>query len=190
MKSDARPRPSVLVVDDEHAIADLFVAWLEDNYRARAVYSGEAALEELHDGIDVVILDRHMPDISGDAVLATLRDWGLDCRVVMATGVPPDFDILHQGFDDYLTKPIGREELLGTVERLVEISSYDALHIHLSSLRVRRNVLQHEKSETELANVDRFQALEERIATLEANVAERRRAIERGESTDTATAND
>lgn len=177
MRFEARPRPSVLVVDDERELADLYAAWLQDDYISRPVYGGETALAEVHDGIDVVLLDRRMPDVSGDEVLVALRDRGVDCRVAMVTAATPDFDILDLGFDDYLTKPVGSEELHRTVERLVEIDSYDALYIRLSSLRVRRNVLGEEKSEAELARDEQFQALERRISELESELTEFRQAV-------------
>jgi len=113
-------------------------------------------------------------------VLVTLRDRGMDCRVSMVTAVAPGFDILELGFDDYLTKPIDREELHRTVERLVDIDSYDALYVRLSSLRVLRNVLRKEKSAAELAADERFRALEDRIADLEAEVYDRRRTLRAG----------
>lgn len=178
MRFEAKPRPSVLVVDDNHDLADLFVTWLSDDYLASAVYSGEEALEELHAGIDVVVLDRHLPGVSGDEVLVTLRDRGLDCRVVMVTGVTPGFDILELGFDDYLIKPIERERLQERVSRLVEIDSFDALSIRLSSLRVHRNVLQEEKSTAELADSEGFQRLKDRIAELKDEIENRRLALD------------
>ena len=178
MELDPKPRPSVLVVEDEPGLAGLYADWLRGSYHVRAVHNGEDALEELHDGIDVVLLDRHMPDIPGDEVLVAIRDRGLDCRVAMVTGVTPDFDILTMGFDDYVEKPLSRETLEETVDRLVEIDAYDALHIRLSSLRVRRNVIREEKSTAELAASERFQALQERIDELEAEVARMRQSVE------------
>jgi len=35
----------------------------------------------------VVLLNRHLPDVSGDEVLVTLRDWGLDARVTWLPGI-------------------------------------------------------------------------------------------------------
>lgn len=180
MRFEARPRPSVLIVEDQRELADLYATWLQDDYYTRVVHSGEDAIAELHDGIDVVLLDRRLPDIPGDEVLVTLRDRGIDCRVSMVTAVAPGFDILDLGFDDYLTKPIDREELHRTVERLVDIDSYDALYIRLSSLRVLRNVLREEKPAAELAADERFRALEDRIADLEAEVNDRRRTVMAG----------
>jgi DNA-binding response OmpR family regulator len=168
----------VLVVEDDEPLADLYADWLQRDHDVEVVHGGEAALERLAEGgIDVVLLDRHMPDVSGDEVLVTLRDWGLDARVAMVTGVTPELDILEMGFDDYLLKPVDRETLVGTVERLRERDTYEALRIELGSLRVKRNVLQVEQSERRLAEDDRFEALCDRIQHLETQVAERRSQV-------------
>ncbi|WP_276258486.1 response regulator transcription factor [Haloglomus litoreum] len=170
--------PKVLVVEDDALLADLYADWLRVDYEVEVVHGGEPALERLAEGgIDVVLLDRHMPDVSGDEVLVTLRDWGLDARVAMVTGVTPEMDILEMGFDDYLLKPVDRETLVGTVERLRERSTYEELRIELGSLRVKRNVLQLEQSERRLAGDGRFERLCNRIRHLEAMVAERRSQV-------------
>ena len=176
-KSD---KPTVLVVEDEQALIELYVRWLESEYDVRTARGGEEALEEFDQAIDMVLLDRLMPGMSGDEVLEAVRERSSECKVAMVTAVEPDFDVLRMGFDDYLTKPIDREELRRTVERLVDIDSYDALYIRLSSLRVLRNVLQEEKSAAELAADERFQELEEHIAELEAEVGNIRRDVMAG----------
>jgi CheY-like chemotaxis protein len=96
----------ILVVDDEQPIADLFARWLEDEYDVRVAYSGGEALASLDDSLDVVLLDRDMPDMSGDGVLDTIRSRGIDCRVGMVTAVEPDFDVLTLGYDAYVVKPV------------------------------------------------------------------------------------
>ncbi|MFB6205023.1 MAG: response regulator transcription factor [Haloglomus sp.] len=170
--------PTVLVVEDEELLAELYTDWLRPEYHVEVVHGGEPALDRLAEGdVDVVLLDRHMPDVTGDEVLVTLRDWGLDARVAMVTGVSPEMDILEMGFDDYLCKPVDRETLVGTVEQLLERNTYESLRIELSSLRVKRNVLQVERSEQRLEEDPRYQALCERIERLEALAAERRSQV-------------
>jgi two-component system response regulator AdeR len=172
------PTPTVLLVEDDEPLADLYADWLRDDYDVEVVLGGEPALDRLAaGGVDVVLLDRHMPDISGDEVLVTLRDWGLDARVAMVTGVSPEMDILEMGFDDYLLKPVDRETLVGTVEGLLERDTYESLRIELGSLRVKRNVLQVEQSERRLAEDDRYEALCTRIDRLEALVEEHRSQV-------------
>jgi two-component system response regulator AdeR len=172
------PTPTVLVVEDDEPLADLYADWLRGDYDVEVVLGGEPALGRLAEGgVDVVLLDRHMPDLSGDEVLVTLRDWGLDARVAMVTGVTPEMDVLEMGFDDYLLKPVDRETLVGTVERLRERSTYEELRIELGSLRVKRNVLQVEQPERRLADDDRYEALCARIERLEALVEEHRSQV-------------
>lgn len=108
-----------------------------------------------------------MPDSTGDEVLVTLRDWGIDARVAMVTGARPDIDIVDLGFDGYLVKPVDRDTLRSTVARLVDMPSYDFLIRELSSLRVKRNVLQMELPEPQLVTDERYRALVARIEELE-----------------------
>jgi len=117
--------PVVLVVDDEPDVADSYAAIVREQYEVRTAYSGEQALAKLDDGVDAVLLDRRMPDLLGEDVLATIRERGLDCRVAMVTAVDPDIDIIDMEFDDYVVKPITREEVLDTVERLLRVAEYE-----------------------------------------------------------------
>lgn len=166
---DRPPTPTVLVVDDDQDIADLIAASLAPEYDVNVAYCGEAALEIREETpVDVVLLDRMLPDISGDKVLVTLRDWGIDARVGMISAKDPETDILDLGFDDYLVKPVDHDTLQATVERLLTIRSYDDVQRELSELRVKRNVLKTELPVAQLAANDRYQRLLTRIEKLEA----------------------
>ncbi|MCF2239981.1 response regulator, partial [Halobacterium salinarum] len=116
---------TVLVVDDERGLADLYTIWLEDDYNVKTAYSGTEAIDAIDPTIDVALLDRQMPDVSGDDVLDELRERGIECRVAMVTAVEPELDIIGLGFDDYLQKPVDRDTLLETVGRLQRRSTYD-----------------------------------------------------------------
>ncbi|MFB6302877.1 MAG: response regulator [Haloferacaceae archaeon] len=116
---------AVLVADDERALVDLYAKFLESEYDVRTATGGAEALEKVDEAVDVVLLDRRMPDLSGDEVLCELRDRGLDCMVAMLTAVEPDIDIVEMPFDDYKVKPVDRSDLLGLVEVLVDRASYD-----------------------------------------------------------------
>lgn len=73
--------------------------------------SGEKALELLDCAVDVVLLDRNMPGLSGDEVLREISRRGYECRVAMVTAVTPQSDIFDVEIEDYLVKPIHRDEL-------------------------------------------------------------------------------
>ena len=162
--------PTVLVVDDESSLADLYAHWLSAEYETRTAYGGEAALEATDDDVDVVLLDRRMPGLSGDAVLKRLRQQNYDVRVAMVTAVEPDFDIVDMPCQDYLVKSIDQDDLLETVDRLIRLAEYDEKRRVLSSKKVRRNVLTVEKTEAELEDSDAYQRLEREIADLEEEV--------------------
>ncbi|MFC6725813.1 HalX domain-containing protein, partial [Halobium palmae] len=158
--------PLVLVVEDEPDLADLYATWLKSEYRVRTAYGGREALESLDDDVSVVLLDRRMPDLSGDEVLSAIRDRGIDCRVAMVTAVEPDFDIIAMGFDDYLVKPVTKEALRETVSTLITRSAYDAGVQEMFSLASKKAVLESEKGGAELEANEEYAELDERLGEL------------------------
>ena len=146
--------PVVLVVEDEPDVGETYELWLAGDYEVRRAASGAAALETLDEDVDVVLLDRMMPGMSGNEVLAELRERGHDARVAMVTAVDPDFDIVEMGFDDYVTKPPTREALVETITDLLERSERADRVREYQSLLSKRTVLEAEKSEAELAEPD------------------------------------
>ncbi|TYT63422.1 HalX domain-containing protein [Natrialba swarupiae] len=162
----------VLVVDDEARLADLFATWLETEWSVDTAYDGEEALEKMAESIEVVLLDRRMPGLSGDDVLEAIRDDGYDCRVVMVTAVDPDFDIIEMGFDDYLVKPVSKDELLGIVEEVSGRSEYESDILEYYALVSKKALLESEKADRVLANNEEYQQLRERIEELEQRVDE------------------
>ncbi|MFB6114325.1 MAG: HalX domain-containing protein [Halodesulfurarchaeum sp.] len=162
--------PTVLIVDDEVNITELFSAWLEGSYDVRTAVSGEEALDELDDDVDVVLLDRRMPGLSGDEVLEVIREETQDCRVAMVTAVEPDFDVIEMGFDDYLTKPIDREDLEEIIETLLERKEYDDRMQEYFSLASKKATLEAAKPTSELEASEEYQRLVEEVEALEAEL--------------------
>ena len=155
--------PVVLVVDDNRAIANTYTAFLSDEYDVRTAYNGKEALEELDETVDVVLLDRRMPEVSGDAVLEEIESRQLDCRVVMLTAVDPDFDIIDMGFDEYLVKPIEREELNEVVSEMLERATYDDDFRRFLALVSKKATLETEKSSAELEASDEYAKIKQRL---------------------------
>ena len=161
---------TVLVVDDEPDLADLYAAWLGERYETRVAYGGAEALDQFDEDVDIALIDRLMPEMSGDEVLSNIREAGTGCQVAMVTAVEPDFDIIEMGFDDYLVKPILRDELLEAVGDLVARADYDSQLRDLYALVSKRAALVTQKSEEELANNEEYQELEDRIEELQADL--------------------
>ncbi|WP_435335645.1 HalX domain-containing protein [Haloarchaeobius sp. TZWWS8] len=160
----------VLVVDDESRLADLFAAWLAPEYNVEAAYDGETALELMEETVEIVLLDRRMPGLSGDEVLSQIRDAGYDSRVVMVTAVDPDFDIIEMGFDDYLVKPVSKDELLDVVVRVTSRSDYENDIQEYYALVSKKSLLESEKSERELTDNGDYVELCDRVDELKRRV--------------------
>ncbi len=160
----------MLVVEDETHLAELYTEYLDGEYDVRTAYGGVEALEMLSSDLDVVLLDRRMPIVSGNEVLAAIEERALQCRVAMVTAVDPDFDIIEMGCDDYVVKPVTRDDLKAVVDRLMKLSEYNDRMRELTSKRLKRNVLEVEKTESELAESDLFRRLQREIAEMEDDV--------------------
>ncbi|WP_254523197.1 HalX domain-containing protein [Natrinema caseinilyticum] len=164
--------PEVVVVDDEARLADLFAAWLQGEWGVETAYDGEEALEKMADSVEVVLLDRRMPGLSGDEVLEQIRDRGFDSRVVMVTAVDPDFDIIEMGFDDYLVKPVSKDELVEIVEDVADRSDYESDIQEYYALVSKKALLESEKADRELADNDEYQNLCDNVGELAERVDE------------------
>ncbi len=69
----------------------------------------------------MIVLDLRLPSLSGQEVLRTLRDRGIETPVLVLTAqdaVESKVEALRAGADDYVTKPFAFEELLARVEAL------------------------------------------------------------------------
>jgi DNA-binding response OmpR family regulator len=164
------PTATVLVVEDERELADLFTDWLDASYDVRTAYSAERALEEFDEDVDVVLLDRRLPERSGDDVLEAVRERNDDCQVAMVTAVDPDYDILELGFDSYVVKPVDREDLESLVSRLLARSLYSEEVQQYFALASKRATLETSKPEEELDD--------ESYRSLCAEIAEKRASLD------------
>ncbi|MEF8853212.1 MAG: response regulator [Haloarculaceae archaeon] len=166
---------TVLVVDDDQAVADVYASQLSSTRRVLTAYDGETALEKVTGEIDVVLLDRRMHGLSGRDVLEAIRDRDLDCGVIMVTAVDPGFDIVDMGFDDYLLKPVKRAELESAVQETLERLDKRTVVREYLSLASKVTALRVEKNPAELEDSEEYQRLAERLRELETEVDEAER---------------
>lgn len=159
-------RPTVLVVDDDRDTADLVTKYIADDYDVETVYSGEAALDIVDSSVDVVLLDRLMPDVSGDEVLETIRERGIDCRVVMITAVEASLEIIDLPFDDYLVKPVTRAVVHDAVERMVIRDAYDESIQEIVAVASKMATLESKLPIHKLKANDEYAALEDHLSEL------------------------
>ena len=169
---DATSEATVLVVEDERHLADLYAEYLADDYSVITAYSGEEGIDRLRRDVDVAVVDRRMAGFSGHEVLAAIEESEVDCRVALVTASDPDFDIIGLGVDDYLVKPVTREDALDVVDRLLAVTEYTETLRTLTRKKLTRNVLRVEKSRSELNESDRYRRLQSDISRLERAVDE------------------
>ena len=113
----------MLVVEDQKTLANRIAEGLRDQGMAVDVaYDGAAAVEVTAvNRYDVVVLDRDLPRVHGDAVCASLVAGPSPARILMltaATAVEDRVDGLNLGADDYLPKPFAFTELVARVRAL------------------------------------------------------------------------
>ncbi|WP_435195769.1 response regulator transcription factor [Natronomonas sp. EA1] len=155
-------RPRVLVVEDEPALAELYGIWLSGSAEPTVVTDGAAALEAVGDA-DVALLDRRMPAMSGDEVLAAFRERGHDLPVAFVTAVTPDVSLADAPCDAYLLKPLDRALALDAVARLAARTTLPPEQRELAALVERRSVIEDALTTSELAENDTYRALLRRI---------------------------
>ncbi len=120
------PAPRVLVVEDEPDIAALIAYQLtREGFRVETAGTGTAALEAVGRNIpDLVVLDRMLPEVSGDEVLRRLKeeDATRSIPILVLTARREQEDRIRGfelGADDYLTKPFSPRELVLRVQAIL-----------------------------------------------------------------------
>jgi CheY-like chemotaxis protein len=118
-EQNSSPKPKVLVADDEQVIANTLAIILNQaGFDARAVYSGEKALEELDSfQPDMLISDVIMTGMTGIEVAIETRKKLPNCKVLLFSGQAATADLLEraraQGHEfDILAKPVHPTDLL------------------------------------------------------------------------------
>ena len=119
--------PIIFVVDDDSNIRGSLREALEAGGRTVADYAtGEAFLEAYRPGREgCLLIDAYLPGMSGLEVLQRLRDGGHRLPAIMITGnsdVPMAVQAMKAGASDFIEKPVGRDDLLVSVERALERS--------------------------------------------------------------------
>ena len=113
----------VLVAEDQAELADDIADGLRDQgIGADVAYDGAIAIEKaLMTAYDVIVLDRDLPRVHGDAVCTTLAAAPSPASILLLTAastVSDRVDGLNLGADDYLTKPFAFAELVARVRAL------------------------------------------------------------------------
>lgn len=127
----------ILLAEDDISLGETILAWLRmDQHAVDWVKRGDSAQTALMTHhYDCVLLDRGLPGLSGDALLARLRKAGHAVPVILITAfnaLADRVEGLDLGADDYLVKPFELEEMSAriraAVRRGVQQVSNELLH--------------------------------------------------------------
>ncbi|KAB8041821.1 response regulator [Janthinobacterium aquaticum] len=114
----------ILLAEDDHSLGETILAWLRlDQHAVDWVERGDSAQTALMTHhYDCVLLDRGLPGLSGDALLAQLRAAGNAVPVIIITAynaLADRVEGLDLGADDYLVKPFELEEMSARIRAAV-----------------------------------------------------------------------
>ena len=123
LRQDKQGQPTVLVVDDDLGVQDLFRTFLKQTGFSRVVVgTATEAIKSLRkQKFDLLFLDLQLPDAPGDEVYKTGKQIDPDLNVIVITGYP-DSEILDRILQvcpvTVLKKPLKIEQLYQTVKIL------------------------------------------------------------------------
>ncbi|NLO79367.1 MAG: EAL domain-containing protein [Xanthomonadaceae bacterium] len=120
---DAQPARILLVDDDKRLLDSLNALLTAYGYQIDTADTGAAALDRLQrERYDVMLLDLHMPGMSGHEVMRQVIQRRIDITIVVVSGESSLADIsyaLRNGAYDYIKKPYVPEELIATINNAV-----------------------------------------------------------------------
>jgi len=166
MTSPASPT-RVLLAEVDPALADLYERWLAERYAVQTVERGAAVLDRLDRDVDVLVVNRLLPDRAGADVLEAVSRRAPEWGVLVVSTQPVDVDVLDLPFDDYLLKPVDRFALHEGVETARDRASVDPAVREYDRLCTKRHLIEAEKTADTLSNAARYAALLDRIAAFE-----------------------
>jgi PAS domain S-box-containing protein len=116
---------SILVIDDEVTILNLCERILSrEGFAVKSTPSGQQGLRLIGDQPwDLVLLDVRLPDGDGLAILSKIRESTSETPVILITGhatVEVAVDALKSGAQDFLHKPFTPQELVTSVQRVLD----------------------------------------------------------------------
>lgn len=116
----------ILIVDDEKSMRITLCEFLRiEGYEADIASDAEVALKNLDEKeYDIIITDIIMPKVSGIELLGKIRERSQTVQIIIMTGEPTvetAVKAVQSGANDYLTKPISRDNLLKAVHNAEKI---------------------------------------------------------------------
>lgn len=126
LKEAGLPKPTLLVVDDEHGTVDMLKLYFEMfNFEVSTAYTGWEALQIVAAGKpDAMILDLMLPDMDGLLVCSRLREYAdLATLPIIMLSARSEKDDVRRGYEAgatlYFKKPVDLNKLLVEVKQTI-----------------------------------------------------------------------
>ncbi len=166
----------ILLVEDEHKIANSIKNGLtQEKYVVDVSFDGQSGLDlAISESYDVIILDRMLPEISGDEIITEIRKNKIHTPILMLTAkgtIEDKVDGLNMGADDYLTKPFAFLELLARIKALArrpknkvdQTLTYENISLDTQRYEVKRGNNKIELSNKEFTLLEFFMRHPEKV---------------------------
>jgi DNA-binding NtrC family response regulator len=139
VQSSSQEKPStmssatILVVDDEALIRwSLKERLTSEGYTVLEAETGQAALEKLGEGVDLVLLDYRLPDTDGISVLRKIKETEQDVLVILLTAyasVNTADEAMKHGAYHFASKPFNLDEVAAMIERALQTTCLPAARV-------------------------------------------------------------
>lgn len=118
--------PHILLIEDDQAVAESLIEFLELNEFTVTWFSDERKVADLNlNSFDLLVLDLILEHTPGEEILKEIRSKGIDIPALIITAKQKIRDketCFHIGADDYLTKPFNPRELIIRLQALLKRS--------------------------------------------------------------------
>jgi signal transduction histidine kinase/DNA-binding response OmpR family regulator/streptogramin lyase len=127
VRSNPESNNTILLIEDNPDVVEYLASCLDTRYRLEFAYNGRSGIEKALETVPgLIISDVMMPEKDGFEVCDTLKNDERTSHIPIIlltakTGVESRIAGLRMGADAYLAKPFHREELLVTVQNLLEV---------------------------------------------------------------------
>ena len=114
----------ILIVEDEEDQLEILEHRLsKEGYDTLGFLSTKHVKQAIaEESIDLILMDRNLPDIEGSEFIAMLRDQGMEIPVIYLSAKATKYHIEEgflRGADDYITKPFDMQELFYRIQAVL-----------------------------------------------------------------------
>ncbi|MGJ8640157.1 MAG: response regulator transcription factor [Opitutaceae bacterium] len=124
MNTAPAPKPLIVIAEDDKDLATLIATHLDfAGMQSQICHEGAHVERFLENNFaNLLLLDIHLPDLSGMTLMKNLRKGGNETPVIFLTGENNEVNkvkALEMGGDDYVTKPFGFPELVARINAVL-----------------------------------------------------------------------